>query len=75
MLKLGHAALATVVLSVALGFATGPSNAQEKITIGVFIMMVLGNGLNLLNIDSYWQRVAIGAVIIAAAAADRLRSR
>ena len=35
MLKLGHAALATVVLSVALGFATGPSNAQEKITIGV----------------------------------------
>ena len=31
--------------------------------------------LNLLNVDSYWQRVAVGAVIIAAAAADRLRSR
>ena len=43
--------------------------------IGVFIMVVLGNGLNLLNVDSYWQRVAIGVVIIAAAAADRLRSR
>jgi predicted ABC-type sugar transport system permease subunit len=26
-------------------------------------------------VDSYWQRVAVGAVIIAAAAADRLRSR
>jgi ribose/xylose/arabinose/galactoside ABC-type transport system permease subunit len=41
----------------------------------VFIMIVLGNSLNLLNVDSYWQRVAVGAVIIAAAAADRLRSR
>ena len=30
--------------------------------------------LNLLNVDSYWQRVAVGAVIIAAAAAERLRS-
>ena len=38
-------------------------------------MIVLGNSLNLLNVDSYWQRVAIGAVIIAAAAADRLRSQ
>jgi ribose/xylose/arabinose/galactoside ABC-type transport system permease subunit len=45
-----------------------------KSIIGVFIMIVLGNSLNLLNVDSYWQRVAIGAVIIAAAAADRLRS-
>jgi ribose transport system permease protein len=38
-------------------------------------MMVLNNSLNLLNVDSYWQRVAVGAVIIAAAVADRLRSR
>ena len=38
-------------------------------------MIVLGNALNLLNVDSYWQRVAVGAVIIAAAAAERLRSR
>jgi predicted ABC-type sugar transport system permease subunit len=28
-----------------------------------------------MNVDSYWQRVAIGAVIIAAAAADRFRTR
>ena len=46
-----------------------------KSVIGVFIMIVLGNALNLLNVDSYWQRVAVGAVIIAAAAGDRLRSR
>jgi ribose transport system permease protein len=43
--------------------------------IGVFIMIVFVNSLNLLNVDSYCQRVAVGAVIIAAAAADSLRSR
>ena len=53
----------------------GGEGTLYKSIIDVFIMVVLGNALNLLNVDSYWQRVAIGAVIIAAAAADRLRSR
>ena len=52
----------------------GGEGTLYKTIIGVFIMIVLGNSLNLLNVDSYWQRVAVGAVIIAAAAADRLRS-
>ena len=52
-----------------------PENFDVTKTILVFIMVVLGNALNLLNVDSYWQRVAVGAVIIAAAAAERLRSR
>jgi len=62
---------------VVLGGASlhGGEGTPCRSVIGVFIMVVLGNGLNLLNVDSYWQRVAIGAVIIAAAAADRLRSR
>jgi ribose/xylose/arabinose/galactoside ABC-type transport system permease subunit len=53
----------------------GGEGALYKSVIGVFIMVVLGNSLNLLNVDSYWQRVAIGIVIIAAAAVDRLRWR
>src|SRR6204780_3949803 len=57
------------------GRLQGGEGTLYKSIIGVFIMVVLGNSLNLLNVDSYWQRVAIGAVIIAAAAADRLRSR
>jgi len=67
----------TAIAAVVLGGASlhGGEGTLYKSIIGVFIMIVLGNGLNLLNIDSYWQRVAIGAVIIAAAAADRLRSR
>lgn len=67
----------TAIAAVILGGASlqGGEGTLYKSIIGVFIMIVLGNSLNLLNVDSYWQRVAIGAVIIAAAAADRLRSR
>jgi ribose transport system permease protein len=65
----------TAIAAVVLGGAAlhGGEGALINSVIGVFIMVVLGNGLNLLNVDSYWQRVAIGVVIIAAAAADRLR--
>jgi ribose transport system permease protein len=67
----------TAIAAVVLGGASlqGGEGTLYKSIIGVFIMIVLGNSLNLLNVDSYWQRVAVGGVIIAAAAADRLRSR
>ena len=66
----------TAIAAVVLGGASlqGGEGTLYKSVIGVFIMVVLGNALNLLNVDSYWQRVAVGAVIIAAAAAERLRS-
>jgi len=62
---------------VVLGGAAlhGGEGTLYNSVIGVFIMVVLGNSLNLLNVDSYWQRVAVGAVIVAAAAADRFRKR
>ncbi len=41
--------------------------------IGALIMSVLRNGLNLLNIQSYYQLVAIGSVIVLAVAMDKLR--
>jgi ribose transport system permease protein len=67
----------TAIAAVVLGGASlqGGEGTLYKSIIGVFIMIVLGNSLNLLNVDSYWQRVAVGVVIVAAAAADRLRSR
>lgn len=67
----------TAIAAVILGGASlhGGEGQFYKSIIGVLIMVVLGNSLNLLNVDSYWQRVAIGTVIIAAAAIDRLRSR
>jgi len=67
----------TAIAAVVLGGAAlhGGEGRLYKTVIGVFIMVVLGNGLNLLNVDSHWQRVAVGLVIIAAAAADQLRHR
>ena len=43
--------------------------------IGALIMSVLRNGLNLLNIQSYYQLVAIGSVIVLAVAIDNLRRK
>jgi ribose transport system permease protein len=41
--------------------------------IGVLIMGVLRNGLNLLNVSANWQTVVIGAVVILAVWVDVLR--
>ena len=67
----------TAIAAVVLGGASlrGGDGQLYKSMIGVFIMVVLANSLNLLNVHSYWQRVAIGLVIIAAAAADQIKSR
>lgn len=42
--------------------------------IGALIMGVIANGLNLLNVDSFWQGVVLGVVIIAAVTID-MRSK
>lgn len=67
----------TAIAAVVLGGASlfGGEGKLYKSIIGVFIMVVLANALNLANVHSYWQQVAIGLVIVAAAAADRLRRR
>ena len=41
---------------------------------GVFIMVFIRNGLNLLNVSPYWQGTAIGSIIIAAVLVERLLS-
>ncbi|MBM3499846.1 MAG: ABC transporter permease [Armatimonadetes bacterium] len=43
--------------------------------IGALIMGVLANGLGLLTVPDYWQKVIIGTVIVLAVAGDRLRRR
>ena len=67
----------TAVAAVVLGGAAlfGGEGKLYKSVIGVFIMVVLANALNLANVHSYWQEIAVGSVIIAAAAADRWRHR
>lgn len=67
----------TTIAAVVLGGASlyGGEGKLYKSVIGVFIMIVLANALNLANVPSHWQQVAIGIVIVAAAAADRWRHR
>ncbi|MDX9940507.1 MAG: ABC transporter permease [Sphaerochaetaceae bacterium] len=43
--------------------------------IGAIFMGILSNGIVLLNISSYWERVIIGIVVIFAVGIDFLRSR
>ena len=43
--------------------------------IGALIMGVLANGLNLLNVSAFWQRVIQGAVIILVVVFDQWRRR
>ncbi|MRX52289.1 ribose ABC transporter permease [Paracoccus sp. S-4012] len=66
-------AIAAVILGGA-SLRGGQGNLAMTI-VGVLIIVILGNALNLLNVDSYWQRIAVGLVILAAAAADQLRRR
>ena len=65
------------IAAVVLGGAAlhGGEGKLYKSMIGVLIMTVLANSLNLVGVDSYWQRIAIGLVIVAAAAADQARRR
>ncbi|HWO96553.1 MAG TPA: ABC transporter permease [Bacillus sp. (in: firmicutes)] len=43
--------------------------------IGAFIMGVLRNGLNLLNVSPFWQQIAIGVVIVLAVYLDQMRRK
>jgi len=66
-------AIAAVIIGGASFF--GGIGSISNTIIGVLIIAVLRNGLNLLNVDSNYQSFAIGAVIIVAVYVDVLRQR
>lgn len=43
--------------------------------IGAFILAVISNGANLLNVNSFWQRIVTGVLIIVIVFFDQLRRR
>lgn len=43
--------------------------------VGAILLAVIRNGLNILNVSSFWQQVVIGLVIAAAVSVDTLRRR
>ena len=66
-------AIAAVVIGGA-SLAGGVGSASGTL-VGALILGVLRNGLNLLNVSSFWQQVVIGAVIALAVMTDTLRRR
>ena len=48
---------------------------MSNMVIGVLIIGVLNSGMNFLNINQYWQYVALGIVLLAAVTMDTLQTR
>lgn len=65
------------VTAVILGGTSlkGGSGTMFGTVLGLLIVGVLSNGLTLLNINSAWQQVATGCLLIIAVSFDRLRQR
>jgi ribose/xylose/arabinose/galactoside ABC-type transport system permease subunit len=63
---------ATVIGGTALGRGRG---GIFNTFLGVLAMGILTNGLNLINVSSYYQMVAIGVIIAGAVYVDQLRVR
>ncbi len=66
-------AIAAVVIGGA-SLAGGTGRAFGTF-VGALVLAVIRNGLNLLNVSSFWQQVVIGAVIALAVLTDTLRRR
>ena len=66
-----------VIAAVVVG-GTSLSGGEGKVfgtLIGAFIIAVIQNGMNLTNVESYTQRVVLGAVILSAVLLDKIRQR
>lgn len=66
-----------VIAAVVIGGASlaGGYGSIIGTAVGVLIIGVLRNGLNLLNVSSFWQQVVIGCVIALAVLIENLRQR
>ena len=67
----------TVITAVVLGGASlfGGQGAMIGTVIGLFIPAVLQTGLVIKDVNSYWQYVAIGLILVAAVYLDQFRRR
>lgn len=66
-----------VVTAIVLGGASlsGGRGSILGTFIGLMIIQVLATGLTLMNVQSFWQSVATGILLITAVSFDRLRER
>ena len=74
LLSLPAAAAAQDVAIVNVRIVGGTGSVIGTV-IGVFIPAVLQSGFTILQVQSFWQTVAVGAVLIVAVYFDQLRRR
>lgn len=67
-----YAIAATVLGGTSL---TGGSGSVARAMFGVAVIAVINNGMNLLHINSYWQKVVIGAIILFAVILDMAQKK
>lgn len=67
----------TVVAAVVVGGTSlaGGEGTMIGTLLGAFVIAVLQNGMNLLNVDTYTQRVVLGLVLLIAVLVDRFKKR
>ena len=60
------ASVSTVIASVVIGGTSlfGGEGGVFGTVVGVLLIGVLGNGLTLLNVSSYYQQILIGLIIV-----------
>ncbi len=73
----GDAAEMTAIAAVVLGGTSlaGGRGSMSGTLIGAFVIGVLGDGLVMMGISSFWQKVIKGAVIVLAVIIDQLQAR
>ncbi len=67
----------TAISAVVIGGTSlfGGSGTMFGTVVGVFIPVVLASGLVIVGVQSFWQQVVIGAILVIAVYFDQLRRR
>ncbi len=75
--SMGVGAEFTVMAGAMLGGIKmgGGGGKMSNMVIGVLIIAVLNSGMSFLNINQYWQYVALGIVLLAAVTLDTMQTR
>lgn len=73
---LGEPLLLPALAAVCIGGTSlfGGEGGIEGTLVGALIMTLVTNGMNLLNVSSYWQSFVMGAILVLAVAIDQLGS-
>jgi len=67
-----YAIAATVLGGTSL---VGGSGSVARAMFGVAVIAVINNGMNLLHVNSYWQKIVIGAIILLAVIVDMAQKK